>query len=170
MSQKLNFLEGACPVTSGVKPTQHCNIIPTVKHGGGSVMVWGCFAASGPGRLAIIDGTMNSALYQKILKENVWPSVCDLKLKRTRVMQQDNNLKHTSKSTYEWLNENKIKVLESPSQSLDLNPIEMLWHDLKQLFHARKPSNVTEKNSAKKSGPKCLLSYVKDTMPVIANT
>ncbi len=45
------------------------------KHGGGSVMVWGCFAASGPGWLAIIDGTMNSALYQKILKENVslWP-------------------------------------------------------------------------------------------------
>ncbi len=23
MRQKLNFLEGACPVTSGVKPTQH---------------------------------------------------------------------------------------------------------------------------------------------------
>ena len=41
------------------------NIIPTVKHGGATVMAWGCFAASGPGRLAIIDGTMNSALYQK---------------------------------------------------------------------------------------------------------
>ncbi len=51
------------------------NIIPTIKHVGGSVMVWGCFAASGPGRLAIIDGTMYSALYQKILKENVWPQV-----------------------------------------------------------------------------------------------
>jgi len=67
---------------------QKKNIIPTVKHGGGSVMVWGCFAASGPGRLAVIDGTMNSALYQKILKENVQPSVRDLKLKRTWVMQK----------------------------------------------------------------------------------
>lgn len=34
------------------------NIIPTVKHSGGSQMVWGSFAASGPGQLAVIDGTM----------------------------------------------------------------------------------------------------------------
>ncbi len=113
--------------------------LPTVKHGGGSVMVWDCF-----GRLAIIDGTMNSASYQKILKENVQPSVCDLKLKHTWVLQQDNDLKHTSKSTSEWLKKNKIKVLEWPSQSPDLNLIEMLWHDLKQSFHARKPSNEAE--------------------------
>ncbi len=107
-------------------------------------MVWGCFTASETGRLAIIDGTMNSALYQKILKENVRLSVCDLKLKRTWVMQQDNDLKHTSKSTSEWLKKNKIKVLEWPNQSPDLNLIEMLWHDLKQSIHARKPSNVAE--------------------------
>ena len=43
-------------------------------------MVWGCFAASGPGRIAVVTGTVNSTVYQKILKENVWPSVCDLKL------------------------------------------------------------------------------------------
>ncbi len=72
-----------------------------------------------------MDGTRNSALYQKILKENVRPSVCDLKLKRTWVMQQD-----TRKFTSEWLKENKVKVL-------DLNPIEMLWHDLKQSIHAQ---------------------------------
>ncbi len=69
-------------------------------------MVWSCFAASGPGQLVIIDGTMNSALYQKILKKNGQPSVCDLKLKRTWVMQQDNDLKHTSKSTSEWFKKN----------------------------------------------------------------
>ncbi|KAK3542764.1 hypothetical protein QTP70_002764 [Hemibagrus guttatus] len=123
---------------------QKKNITPTVKYGGGSVMVWGCFAASGPGRLAVINGTMNSAVYQKILTENVRPSVCDLKLKRTWVLQQDNDPKHTSKSTSEWLKKNKMKTLEWPNQSPDLNPIEMLWHDLKKVVHARKPSNVAE--------------------------
>ncbi len=68
-------------------------------------MVWGCFAASGPG-LAIIDGTMNPALYQKILKKNVRPSVCDLKLKHTWILQQDYDLKLTSKSTSECLKKN----------------------------------------------------------------
>ncbi|KAK1789439.1 hypothetical protein P4O66_015367 [Electrophorus voltai] len=79
MRQKLNFFEGVCPITSGVKVTafQKRNIIPRVKYGGGSVMVWGCFAASGPGRVAVVNGTMNSAVYQKILKENVQPSVRD---------------------------------------------------------------------------------------------
>uniref|UniRef100_A0A9J7YNC4 Transposase Tc1-like domain-containing protein n=1 Tax=Cyprinus carpio carpio TaxID=630221 RepID=A0A9J7YNC4_CYPCA len=68
---------------------QKKNIIPTVKYGGGSVMVWDCFAASGPGRLAVMNGTMNSAVYQKILKENVRPSVCDLKLtSRSKTHQQ----------------------------------------------------------------------------------
>ncbi|KAF7641190.1 hypothetical protein LDENG_00289840 [Lucifuga dentata] len=47
-------------------------------------------------------------------------------------MQQDNNPKHTRHSTKEWLKQKKCNVLERPSQSLDLNPTEMLWKDLKQ--------------------------------------
>ncbi|KAK3543408.1 hypothetical protein QTP70_020436 [Hemibagrus guttatus] len=65
-------------------------------------------------------------------------------LKRTWVLEQDNDPKHTCKSTSEWLKKNKMKTLEWPSQSPDLNPIEMLWHDLKKVVHARKPSNVAE--------------------------
>lgn len=82
-------------------------MMPTVKHGGGSVMVWGCVAASGPGPLAVIDRKMNSAVYQKILKENVRPAVCALKLKSSWIMQQDNDPKHISKSTSEWLEKKK---------------------------------------------------------------
>ncbi len=156
---------------------QKKNIIPTVKYGGGSVMVWGCFAASGPGRLAVINGTMNSAVYQKILKDNVRPSVRDLKLKRTWVLQQDNDPKHTSKSTSEWLKKNKMKTLEWPSQSPDLNPIEMLWHDLKKAVHALKPSNVAELQQfcqderAKIPPQRCnrlIASYRKRLMAVVA--
>lgn len=122
----------------------HKNLIPTVKHGGGNIMVWGSFAASGPGQLTIIESTMNSSLYQRVLEDNVRPSVGKLKLNRKWTLQHDNDPKHASKSTKEWLKRKKWKVLEWPSQSPDLNPIEMLWGDLKRAVHARNPSNIAQ--------------------------
>ena len=60
-------------------------------------------------------------------------------------MQQESDPKHTRRSTSEWLTKEKqIKVLEVLSQSLDLNPTEMLRYDLKRAFHARKTYNVAE--------------------------
>jgi hypothetical protein len=134
---KLTCLEGTHNTMCGGKKGtahQHQNLIPTVKYGGGSIMVWSSFAASGPGQLAIIDGKMNSQVYQDILQENVRLPVRHLKLNRSWVMQQDNDPKYRSKSTTEWLQQKKIPLLEWPSQSPD-NPIEMLWHDLKRAGH-----------------------------------
>lgn len=52
----------------------------TVKHGGGSKMFWGCFAASGTGCLDCVQGIIKSEDYQKILEVNVGPSVRKLGL------------------------------------------------------------------------------------------
>jgi hypothetical protein len=42
-----------------------------VKHGGGSIMLWGCFSAAGIWRLVRIEGKMNKAKYREIIDENL---------------------------------------------------------------------------------------------------
>ncbi|KAI2647697.1 Transposable element Tcb1 transposase [Labeo rohita] len=75
------------------------NTIPTVKHGGGNIMLWGCFSAKGPGRLIRVKERMNGAMYRQILSENLLPSARALKMKRGWVFQHDNDLKHTPRIT-----------------------------------------------------------------------
>ncbi len=41
------------------------NTIPAVKHGGGNIMLWGCFSAKGTGQLHRIKGTMDRAMYRQ---------------------------------------------------------------------------------------------------------
>ncbi len=64
-------------------------VVSTVKHGGGSVMVWGCMSAAGTGELQFIEGTMNANIYCDILKQSKIPSL--RRLGHRAVFQQDNN-------------------------------------------------------------------------------
>ena len=61
------------------------------------------FSAAGTGRLVRIEAKINGEKYREILEENQLQSAQDLRLGRRFTFQQDNNPKHTAKTTQEWL-------------------------------------------------------------------
>ena len=70
-----------------------------------------------------IDVIMREGNYVDILKQHLKTSIRKLKLCRKWVFQMDNDHKQCSKVVAKWLKDNKVKVLEWPSQSPDLNTI-----------------------------------------------
>ncbi|CAK9806815.1 Transposable element Tcb2 transposase [Anthophora quadrimaculata] len=93
-------------------------------------MVWGCISYHGVGKLQMIEATMDKVMYMDILKKNLKQSAEVMGISEVFHFYQDNDPKHKSRLVQEWLLYNCPKIMQTPPQSPDLNPIEMVWNML----------------------------------------
>ena len=88
-------------------------------------MAWGCFSSAGVGDIYIITDILTQPKYVRILSAHLIPSASRL-IGPDYIFQQDND-------PWPW-----------PAQSPDLNPIENLWHHLKQEIRKAKVSHIDQ--------------------------
>ena len=74
---------------------------------------------------------MDKYLYVEILEKTLLPFVQDTYPESHRFM-ADNDPKHNSVYARDFLHDNNINWWHTPAESPDLNPIENVWHELKE--------------------------------------
>ena len=92
---------------------------------GSGVTIWAAISYYGLSSIAVIDGTMDSDKYIKVLDKCLLPFAAE-DCPIDWIYQQDNAPCHTSKATKEYLSDSSVDLLPLSAKSPDLNIIENL--------------------------------------------
>ena len=106
-------------------------------------MTWGRILRKGKTSLFCFTNIMDGPFYVSILQNQLLPAAQNMYRKGWH-LQQDNNLKHISHIAKKFIAENRIHMIDWPSNSPDLNLIKNVWQIIKNNVEKRMPQNVDE--------------------------
>jgi transposase len=98
------------------------------------------FFFEGKTDLHFLEGTMDAAAYQQILQKYL----VNTELSDDFKVLQDGAPPHTATSTWEFIDEAGIEMIQDPPGSPELNPIENVWGWIKDKINSENPRTLVD--------------------------